>query len=331
MGLLSGITSSISKAVSSAVSTVSKAVTSIAAPKPSPPAVVSTPPKPAPVVVSKPVSSPPTQSATSKSSSGNTTVQNIVNSPINPLNILSAIESHPVAFVSSLLPGGTTPQQVVQQTISEGAGKTITRTVANTATVATGVLTAGSSLTTGLAMATLKTVTTGAITAGVIQTAGGAIGNSSKLQTAVATVNPAKFGEDIGTVIENPSIEAAKKLAVDNPLLLGAVAAGATYIAGSNAVNLIASYETKQNTKAVEQNTTATTNTLQQTKPVAAAEAALPVNSITGAPMATLTPAPVVSKKTTKKKKKKKKVVAKKHKVYKKHKTTKHKKKKKKR
>jgi hypothetical protein len=282
------------------------------------------------------------------------------------LDLLSATFSHPIKAAGGYIDlainrpkGAEELNNLVLQTKSEGPTKTITNTVINTATASAILLSAGAATgSTGIVGTAGKAITTAIknkpilLAAPVVASFGAnLITSSPKIQQQIKKIDPATFGSDIGNLIENPSLDAAKQVAVNNPVLTAVTGGAAALAVGGGVATLTGNILNYENTKAVQKNTAATlqsgngsiTSDIPE-RVVSIMPTTAESNLPTGSAATSVVSAPVgssgsvVKKKiTTKKKKKKsttknkkKSTAKKKKKVYKKKKSTKHKKHKKK-
>jgi len=112
----------------------------------------------------------------------------------------------------------------------------------------------------GIVLATTLLPSTKAKVIGGVVAAVGipAITSSPKLQTDIinAPASAQNFGGNIGELIQNPSLEAAKNVITENPIVAGVVGAGILGAVGLGTATLVSNISntlaTKENTRAVE-------------------------------------------------------------------------------
>lgn len=189
-----------------------------------------------------------------------------------------------------------------------------------------------------LAATSLKTKIIGGTAAAIITPAILTSPKALSVSTEVIkNVQPARLGKDIGTVIENPSLENIKNLVTENKASLGVIGGTAAVLGGIAAASTLT---TLSNTNAIKENTKASQNILVDTSRTDYSQEEIMqilkqrmeettqpqiINIIPSQPI-TPTPTIPIENNVVPSKKIKKKAKKKKNKVYKKKKTTKKKK-----
>lgn len=191
--------------------------------------------------------------------------QKVATSVYNPLNIVSAAVVHPVGFV-------TDTKNTIQNTIdTAGVGNAI-KAAGNTAVVASTI--AGGAGIVGAANLGLKAAAGIATGGAVTSFVGGVVTASPKLEKKLpelAGEAPAALSNiqsNIGALIEDPSIEALKKIYKENPKTAVALTAGAAAVAGAAGLAVGGIVSNYANTKAIKENTEVMAKELKNDNPL---------------------------------------------------------------
>lgn len=200
----------------------------------------------------------------------------LTNNPVgkvitNTLNTISGIVTNPVTAITQGTAAST--QKFINSTPLQNTVKTVTNVgLAAVATVGAGAIAEGGITTIGNAVKAIIPATTkgkiiGAIAAPI------AIGafTSAPAKTTQAILeapsNFANFGQNLGVLVQHPSIATAENLAKENPVIttVAAIGAGAAAIGGLGSLaNVISNYT---NTKATKANTQATLENSASSEP----------------------------------------------------------------
>jgi hypothetical protein len=203
------------------------------------------------------------------------------------ISVVGTILNHPIATLTQGF--SKTQAQFEKESTTNPVGASIKTAVGYGTTAlavaslgsASGLVAGGSiaSKVAGLGTTIVKTAVANPIKSLGAVVIGSAVLNSPKLQTQVSKTNPVSFGSDIGTLIENPSIENAKAVAVNNPVLTTATAVGGAVAIGGGlglTANTIATY---LNSKATKENTLSTSEPANSSNPSAVLPTATGGNS----------------------------------------------------
>jgi len=178
------------------------------------------------------------------------------------LDVNQALFANPKTFFIS------GPNAAIAKTQSTSPTKNAVAITKNTAIATVGILagasTAGRAAIASVAKLFVPKTATQAIAATVaVPVAAKVLSTSSKARSAVvnAPSSISNVGENLGKLIDNPSISGAKELITENPLLIGGTAAAAL---GGAALALAPTLATHQNTKAIQENSQQMINPAQQ-------------------------------------------------------------------
>jgi len=198
------------------------------------------------------------------------------------LDVLTVSIAHPVKTIEAVISPKITVNDVIKDSFSKPLLSQISSTVLGTAAIA-GTIVAGAAVGTAAKAGTLvpaianaakslipTTVKGKAVAAVSTLALGGAIA-AQPAATAKAIIQTpisiANFGGNVATFAANPSISNAKAIVTENPVIASGVAIGAALTVGSAVTGVLSTISTKQNTKAVLENTKAmsTSETLPST------------------------------------------------------------------
>lgn len=225
---------------------------------------------------------------------------NIVKAIYKPIDVAVTTFAHPIQVTKAIFDPKTTVSQVVQKTIAEPKSKQITDVITaglGYATALGGAVAIGTKGVVKAAASLIPSTTKGKIIAAVVApVAISAVAQNPKIVTStVPEVVPAltAFGSDIGKFSKDPSLENAKKIVTENPIVAG----GLLLVGGAAAIPAAAAltnaYENIQTREAVKDLTKEISTTLPATLPTTEKIKSDPINNtqIAQAPVVASTPA----------------------------------------
>lgn len=188
------------------------------------------------------------------------------------LDVLTVSIAHPVKTIEAVISPKISVNDVIKESFAQPLSKQIISTVVGTAAIA-GTIIAGAAVSTAAKAGTLlptvanaakslipTTVKGKVIAAVAAPVVLGAVA-SKPVESAKAAINAplalGNFGANVANFASNPSISNAKTIISENPIISSGVAIGAALAAGSAVTGVLSTISTKQNTKAVLENTKA--------------------------------------------------------------------------